>query len=91
MKILVYNLPNGRKYRIRYTRCPNKYLGDGNYVIETLIEVEHLGGEIAKAYPNGRWEFIGYAPGIHDAKEILCLFARHPAKDTKWLKQYLED
>ena len=89
MKNLYYNLPNGRQYRIRYTKCPNRYLGDGNYVIENLVEVEHLGGAIAKENPNGRWEFISYADTLKDARETLCLFARHPAKDVAWLNQFL--
>ena len=90
MKIQVYHLPNGKSYRIRYTKNPNKYLGDGNYVIETLIQNHEMGEIWKKEFPEGKWDFLSYAENLLDAKETLCLFARHPVKDLEWLDQFEE-
>lgn len=89
MKHLIYNLPNGKRYRIRYTKCPNTYLGNGNYVIECFMLPEDLGKNV-EYYPEGHWGFISYAESVKAAKETLCLFTRHPAYDTRWLCQFKE-
>ena len=88
----MYELPNGRLYRIVFHKNYHEHIKEP-YIIESLLmpkEVKKLDGNpddfFKKHFPEGRWQFIQECETEQDALETICLFAR--TRNVNDLKKY---